>query len=109
MRGNSRGEIDLQMVSADAARTCSFLFCIVKKAMTVAAKSGQLTAGESGRVSSEEIITSSCRMLLPVFLTTQKVEAIPLSAFLAQGHNKRTCRPIFTLTLFNDDCQVGKV
>jgi len=25
-----------------------------------------------------------------------EVEAIPLSAFVAQGHNKRTCRPIFT-------------
>jgi len=28
--------------------------------------------------------------------------------YLAQGHNKRTCRPIFTLSLFNAERQAGK-
>jgi len=27
--------------------------------------------------------------------------------FLAQGHNKRTCRPISTLTLLNAERQAG--
>jgi len=28
---------------------------------------------------------------------------------LAQGHNKRTCRPIFTLPLFTAEHQAGKL
>jgi len=28
---------------------------------------------------------------------------------LAQEHNKRTCQPIFTLTLLNAECEAGKL
>jgi len=28
---------------------------------------------------------------------------------LAQGHNKQTCRPSFSLTLLNDERQAGKL
>jgi len=44
------------------------------------------------------------------YLSNQlKVKAIPLNAFLAQGHNKRTYRIIFTLTLLNAERQTGKL
>jgi len=43
------------------------------------------------------VFGSSCLLLLPVYHS--KVEN-PVKC-LAQGHNKRTCRPIFTLTLLN--------
>jgi len=37
-----------------------------------------------------------------------KVEAIPVK-WLAQEHNKRTCRSILTLSLFNAERQAGKL
>jgi len=44
------------------------------------------------------------RVKLPpvtISLTTQKGKGNPVKCF-AQGHNKRTCRPISTLTLLNE-------
>jgi len=49
------------------------------------------------------VFESSCHLLLPV-----KGRGNPVKC-LAQGHNKRTCRPIFKLTLLNAERQAGKL
>jgi len=46
-------------------------------------------------------------LLLPV-LTTQRYK-MQSGKYLAQVHNKRTCRPIFTLTLFYAERQAEKL
>jgi len=40
-------------------------------------------------------------------LGTHLFVKVPPVKCLAQGHNKRTCQPIFTLTLLNAECQAG--
>jgi len=60
---------------------------------------------------SSEVTFFVFRVKLPpvtTSLTTQKVETIPLSAF-AQGHNKRICRPISTISLISAERQAGKL
>jgi len=44
------------------------------------------------------VFESSCHLLLPV--EPLKGRGNPVK-FLAQGHNKQTCRPVSTLTLLN--------
>jgi len=50
------------------------------------------------------VFESSCHLLLPA--TTHRDNLVKC---LAQGHNKRSCWPIFTLPLFNAERQAGKL
>jgi len=56
------------------------------------------------------VFESSCHLLLvtiPVY-NTQRNRDNPVKCF-AQGHNKRICRPISTLTLLNAERQARKL
>jgi len=51
----------------------------------------------------------SCHLLLPVQPLKCRDNPFKCLAHAVQAHNKRTCRSIFTLTILNTECQVGKL
>jgi len=52
------------------------------------------------------VFESSCYLLLPVWPLKGGGNLVKC---LAQGHNKRTCQPISTITLLNAERQAGKL
>jgi len=66
----------------------------------------QETANLSEGIRTFSVFVSNCHLLLPVYPFIGRGNRVKC---LAQGHKKRTCRPIFTLSLFYAERKAEKL